>query len=108
MIDEVAVPDRLEQSVGEAECEDVLRRLLAQEVADAEDLLLGKDLVQLGVQRDRAFQVGSERLFHDDLGVLHQLSLAQQAHGGQGGIRRHAQVVKPAAFTVEVPLGFEH
>src|SRR6516165_10715796 len=36
MIDEVAVPDRLEQPVGEAECEDVLRWLLAQEVVDAE------------------------------------------------------------------------
>ena len=38
VIDEVAIPDRLEQAVGEAECEDVLRRLLAQEVVDAEDL----------------------------------------------------------------------
>ena len=36
VIDEVAVPDRLEQPVGEAECEDVLRRLLAEEVIDAE------------------------------------------------------------------------
>jgi hypothetical protein len=48
VVDEVAVPDRLEQAVGEAEGEDVLRRLLAQEVVDAEDLLLGEDLVQLG------------------------------------------------------------
>jgi hypothetical protein len=39
VVDEVAVPDRLEQAVGEAERQDVLRRLLAQEVVDAEDLL---------------------------------------------------------------------
>ncbi len=39
VVDEVAVPDRLEQPVGEAERQDVLRRLLAQEVVDAEDLL---------------------------------------------------------------------
>jgi hypothetical protein len=34
VIDEVAVPDRLEQAVGEAEGENVLRRLLAEEVVD--------------------------------------------------------------------------
>jgi hypothetical protein len=39
VVDEVAVPDRLEQAVGEAEGEDVLRRLLAEEVVDAEDLV---------------------------------------------------------------------
>jgi hypothetical protein len=38
VVDEVAVPDRFEQPVGEAERQDVLRRLLAQEVVDAEDL----------------------------------------------------------------------
>ncbi len=46
VVDEVAVPDRLEQAVGEAEGEDVLRRLLAEEMVDAEDLVLGEDLVQ--------------------------------------------------------------
>ena len=40
VVDVVAVPDRLEQAVGEAQGEDVLRRLLAEEVVDAEDLLL--------------------------------------------------------------------
>ena len=50
VIDEVAIPDRLEQAVGEAERQDVLRRLLAEEVIDAEDLLLGEHLVQLGVE----------------------------------------------------------
>ena len=36
MIDEIAVPDRLEQAIGEPKGEDVLRRLLAQEMVDAE------------------------------------------------------------------------
>jgi len=39
VIDEVAVPDRLEEPVGEAEGEDILGRLLAEEMVDAEDLL---------------------------------------------------------------------
>ena len=40
VIDAVAVPDRLEQPVGEAERHDVLHRLLAEIVVDAEDLVL--------------------------------------------------------------------
>ena len=47
VVDEVAVPDRLEQAVAEAEGQNVLRRLLAEEMVDAEDLVLGEDLVQL-------------------------------------------------------------
>ena len=53
VVDVVAVPDRLEEPVGEAEGQDVLGGLLAQEVVDAEDLLLGEDLVQPGVQYRR-------------------------------------------------------
>ena len=46
VLDVVAVPDRLEERVGEAEVEDVLHRLLAEVVVDAEDALLGEDAVQ--------------------------------------------------------------
>ena len=38
-VDEVAVPHRLEQLVGEAQRQEVLDRLLAQVVVDAEDVL---------------------------------------------------------------------
>ena len=48
VVDEVSVPDRLEQAVGEAERQDVLRGLLAEEVVDAEDLPL------LGTSRARS------------------------------------------------------
>jgi hypothetical protein len=51
VVDVVAVPDRLEQAVGEPERQDVLRRLLAEEVVDPEDLLLGEGLVQGVVER---------------------------------------------------------
>ena len=43
VVDVLPVPDRLEQAVGESERQDVLRRLLAQEVVDPEDLVLGED-----------------------------------------------------------------
>src|SRR5581483_5760809 len=61
VIDEVAVPDRLEEAVGEPESEDVEGRLLAEEVVDAKDLLLGEDLVDGGVQLAGALEVPAER-----------------------------------------------
>src|SRR5207245_2653760 len=47
--DEVAVPDRLEEPVGEAERENVLRRFLAEKVIDPKNLFLGEDVVQVGI-----------------------------------------------------------
>src|ERR1700733_3476788 len=93
MIDEIAVPDRLEQAVAEAKGENVLRRLLAEEMIDAENLVLGEHLVQRIVERDRAFEIGAERLFHDDARPAGKLSLAQHLDRRQGGVRRHAQIV---------------
>jgi hypothetical protein len=43
VVHEVAVPDRLEDAVGEPKGEDVLDRLLAQIMIDAEDLGLIED-----------------------------------------------------------------
>ena len=62
----VRVPDRLQESVCEAEVEQVLDGLLAQVVVDAEDLLLGEDRVKRRVQLPRAGQVLPERLLDDD------------------------------------------
>ena len=52
-LDVVAVPDRLEEAVGEPEVEEVLHRLLAEVVIDAEDRGLGEELVQRRVERLR-------------------------------------------------------
>ena len=66
VVDEVAVPDRLEEPVGEPERQDVLGGLLAQEVVDAEDLRLpSKVLCTKSLSCDRAGKVGAERLLHD-------------------------------------------
>ena len=46
-----AVPDRLEEAVGEAQREDVLRGLLAEEVVDPEDRVLVEELVEGAVER---------------------------------------------------------
>ena len=101
VVDEIAVPDRLEQPVGEAEGEDVLRRLLAEEMIDPEDLLLVENLVQLRVQRDRGFEIDAERLLHDDARASRQIGVAEHLHGLQRRARRDAQIVHEPAFPAE-------
>ena len=58
VVDELAVPDRLEDPVREPERQHVLDRLLAEVVVDPEDLVLGEvraqDLVQLRCAESRS------------------------------------------------------
>jgi len=46
VVDVVAVPDRLEHAVGEAQCQQVLDRLAAEVVIDSVDAVLLEDRVQ--------------------------------------------------------------
>ena len=102
----VAVPDRLEEPVGEAEGQDVLGSLLAQEVVDPEDLLLIEYLVQLAVQPPGRGQVGAERLLHDDPAAVDETRVLEHVHHRQGGLRRDAQVVQPTKLLgAELGLG---
>ena len=102
VIDEVAVPDRLEQAVGEAEGEDVLRRLLAEEMIDAEDLLLGEHLVQLARSATtalaRSVPNGFSMMMREP---LDQARFAQHPDRRQRRVRRHAQVVQAAALAAD-------
>jgi hypothetical protein len=66
VVDEVAVPQVLDEGVGEAEHQQVLHRLLAHVVVDAEDLLLLEVAVQELVQHPGRLDVGAEGLFHHD------------------------------------------
>ncbi len=65
-----AAPQRLEELVGEAQGEDVVDGLLAQEVVDAKDLGLVEVLVDLGVELAGGVEVGAEGLLTDDARVL--------------------------------------
>ena len=47
MVDVIAIPERLDDAVGEAEDHDVLDGLFAQIVIDAVDLVFGEDLLQI-------------------------------------------------------------
>ncbi len=50
VIDEIAIPDRLEQSIRKAERENILRGFLAEKMIDPVDLFLVEYFVQLGIQ----------------------------------------------------------
>jgi hypothetical protein len=65
-LDVLAVPDRLEEGVREAEVHDVLHRLLAEEVVDPEQTLLGKDRGQALVQLAGGVEIRAEGLLHDE------------------------------------------
>src|SRR5687767_10003221 len=66
MVHVLTCPDRLEDAVREAEDEDVLHRLLAEVVIDAEDLVLAKDLLYHARELHRAVQVVTVWLLHHD------------------------------------------
>ena len=66
VVDELPVPDRLEDAVREAKDQHVLDRLLAQVVVDPEDLALLEVLENAGVQQLRALEVVAERLLDDE------------------------------------------
>ncbi len=85
VVDVLTVPDGLEEPVGEAEGQDVLGRLLAQEVVDAEHLVVVEDLLNHRVELAGAGEVGPERLLHDDPGPLGQPCFAEGPHDGVGG-----------------------
>ena len=85
VVDVVAVPDRLEQDVGEAEGEDVLDRFLAEVVVDAVDLPLGERLRHLLDQLAGGREVVTERFFDDDpLPALARLGVVLLALGDRG------------------------
>jgi hypothetical protein len=65
VVDELAVPQRLEDPVREAKRQQVLDRLLPEVVVDPVDLLLVEVTVDLVVQAARALPVRPERLLDD-------------------------------------------
>src|SRR5207244_413769 len=66
VINVAAVPDRLENSVGETKSQNILDGFFAQVVIDAVDLLLLHDLEQLLVQGLRRVQVATKGLLDND------------------------------------------
>src|SRR6185312_10742983 len=65
-VDEVRVPERLEQLVGEPQRHQILDGLLAQIVVDAEYVIGGEHTVDQLVELARTFQIVPEGLLDDN------------------------------------------
>ena len=83
MVDEIPVPNGLEQSIGKPKCQDVLCGLLAEEVIDPENLVFAEEAMQFGIEGYCTFQIGAEGLLHDDAGPLSEARLFESADHGQ-------------------------
>src|SRR6185437_1923170 len=92
--DVIAVPDRLEERVPEAEVEDVLYRLLAELVVDAKDRRLVEYLVQRVVERERRGEIAPEGLLDHDAGALRRARLAELRHDDREHARRDCEIVQ--------------
>ncbi len=92
----VAVPERLEDGIGETLHQQILDGFLAQIVIDAIDLVLLKHGAHHPVQLAGGVQVAPERFLDDDLGVKRAAELAPRQttaaevgeNGGKHGRRR--------------------
>ena len=90
------VPDWLEQRIGKTECEEVLHRLFAQVMVDAEDLGFLKAAGECAVQRQGRLQVIPNRFLDDDsrpFPVGCQAGIVQEGRdfAKQGGRRGHVE-----------------
>ena len=99
VVDVTAVPDRFENTIAEAEHHEVLHRFFAQIMIDAVNLPLAQDLLDLGVERARRFQVAPKGLLDNDpapvaVGLLGQPRRAELANGFAKKSRRDRKVVE--------------
>ncbi len=100
----VAIPDRLEHRIGEARVEQVLYRLLAEEVVDAEDILFREIFPQHLVEFFGRCAIVAERFFDHQPRILCGAGFRDpRRHGGeQAG--RHRQIIQRAHGLAEFAL----
>src|SRR6476661_7286218 len=66
VVDEIAVPDRLENAVAEAEDQDVLNRFFSKIMVDPIDLPFAEQSQKIVVQLFSGFQVAAKGLFENE------------------------------------------
>jgi hypothetical protein len=110
VVDELPVPDRLEDSVREPERQHVLDGLLAEVVIDAKDLVLGEVLpVQQMGQLARGVEVVAERLLdHEPHPALIASPLAELAYEHVDRVRGNGEVVETVARRTALLLELAH
>ena len=107
----VAVPNRLENPVGESKDQDILNGLFAQVVIDAIDLVLFEDRQYMVIELVGACQITAKRFFNNDarpvarLGRFDQVRRAQERDDRFVDRRRRRKIEEPVA--ANVPLLFQ-
>src|ERR1700723_3858805 len=100
-----AVPNRLKQRIGKTECQDILHRLFAEAMVNAEDLGFVKSTGERLVQCHRAFQVIPYGFLHYDsrlIAVLREASLTEEFRNHPEQRWRSSHVVN--AMSLDSPL----
>src|SRR5437867_6719133 len=97
------IPHGLEKRGGETEKEQVLDRVLAQILVDAEDVVFAEALVHDRVQRPRGRQVPTERLLDDDAPALGTARLPEVPNDALEEAGRNRQIVSRVLRVAELP-----
>ncbi len=93
-LDVIAIPERFQERVGEAEEQHVVHRPLAQVVVDAKDVRFVEVAVENPVQLLRRSEIVAERLFDDDARARGASSLRQLLDDGFEQAGRDGKVVR--------------
>src|SRR5712692_11344994 len=90
----VAIPERFQERIGEAEEEQVVHRPLSQVMVDAEDRLLVEGAEQSVVELLRREEIVTERFFDDDASAVRASSFGQLFHDRPEQHRRDGEIVR--------------
>src|SRR5450759_4012362 len=91
---EVAVPDRFEEGIGEAEIKDIHDRLLPEVVVDAEDRVCREQRQRDAVELPRGSQVATERFCDDDARLIGQTRSTEPFDYRREQRRRNGEIVR--------------
>ncbi len=109
VVDMGGIPQRLVKRVGETQRHQVLHRLLAEIVVDAEDLLFLEDVTDGVVQLLRGSEIPADRLFDNDAGRAgNQLVFADLVGDIAENTRRHGQIKGAHALFTLVEQLLQH
>src|ERR1035438_10499263 len=106
----VAVPDRLQERIGETEIEDIHDRLLSEEMVDAEDRIFREHRPRDSIELPRGRQVASEGLFDNHARMRGQVRSTEpfdhhlEERGRDSEVVRRAPGAAPRAPYRRAPL----
>ena len=95
-VDVLAIPDRFEECVREAEIEKILDRFFPEIVVDAEDRRLREALLERLIERARRGEIAAERLFDDHAPILVAADSGEASHDGGERIGRNREIEQRA------------